>query len=173
MDRGRHQCPQCGQTFTRNHNLKSHMLTHSEERPYSCETCKSKFRRIHDLKRHLKLHTGERPHECSKCGRRFARTDALARHTRVSLACGDRPHSTSPPESNGTHDIKTAPGPVDQSAPSIPTNITTNNNDPTTPIEHRMLDPWAMVARLEARTQSLEDRLMRAEARIEALESDR
>ena len=86
----KHQCNFCGTEFTRHHNLKSHLLTHSQEKPYVCQTCKSRFRRLHDLKRHTKLHTGERPHICPKCGRRFARGDALARHNKGSGGCAGR-----------------------------------------------------------------------------------
>lgn len=83
----KYACSHCPQTFTRQHNLKSHLLIHSQEKKFTCETCSSKFRRIHDLKRHLMLHTGERPYLCKKCGRRFARGDALIRHTKASGIC--------------------------------------------------------------------------------------
>ncbi|KAL7266538.1 hypothetical protein RUND412_010914 [Rhizina undulata] len=88
--RAKHSCPHCHQTFTRHHNLKSHLLTHSQEKPFSCNQCNARFRRLHDLKRHSKLHTGERPHVCHKCGRRFARGDALARHARGEGGCAGR-----------------------------------------------------------------------------------
>ncbi|KAL1977652.1 hypothetical protein VTN31DRAFT_511 [Thermomyces dupontii] len=86
----KHRCPFCSTEFTRHHNLKSHLLTHSQEKPYVCQTCGSRFRRLHDLKRHTKLHTGERPHICPKCGRRFARGDALARHNKGQGGCAGR-----------------------------------------------------------------------------------
>ncbi|CAJ2501100.1 Uu.00g039530.m01.CDS01 [Anthostomella pinea] len=86
----KHRCPYCETEFTRHHNLKSHLLTHSQEKPYVCQTCQMRFRRLHDLKRHSKLHTGEKPHICTKCDRKFARGDALARHAKGPGGCVGR-----------------------------------------------------------------------------------
>ena len=79
----KHKCPYCSTEFTRHHNLQSHLLTHTHEKPYKCEACNARFRRIHDLKRHTMLHTGDRPHFCPKCNRTFMRADALARHNKA------------------------------------------------------------------------------------------
>ena len=82
----RHKCPHCSREFTRQHNLESHMLTHSQEKPYECPTCQARFKRLFDLNRHTKIHISERPHTCLKCGRRFARSDSLARHNQAGCA---------------------------------------------------------------------------------------
>lgn len=86
----KHKCQHCPAEFTRHHNLKSHLLIHSQEKPYSCQQCTARFRRLHDLKRHSKLHTGEKPHMCPKCHRTFARGDALARHSKGIGGCAGK-----------------------------------------------------------------------------------
>ncbi|KAK8109061.1 hypothetical protein PG984_014862 [Apiospora sp. TS-2023a] len=83
----KHKCPYCDQEFTRHHNLKSHLLRHSQEKPFVCPICQMRFRRLNDLKHHGKLHAGEKPHRCPKCDRIFARSDALARHSKYPGGC--------------------------------------------------------------------------------------
>lgn len=97
----KHKCPYCSTEFTRHHNLKSHLLTHTQEKPFVCHTCNQRFRRLHDLKRHTKLHSGERPHVCEKCGRKFARGEALRRHQKGAGGCGGRRSSVDDSDSEG------------------------------------------------------------------------
>lgn len=54
------QCQHCSKKFTRNINLKSHMLSHFGERPYSCGTCGKSFARVNDQRRHEKIHQRSR-----------------------------------------------------------------------------------------------------------------
>lgn len=84
-----YHCEECSKRFTRPYNLRSHMRTHTNERPYSCSHpgCSWRFARPHDLKRHELLHNGNKPHACPHCDRRFARRDALRRHWKVDPVC--------------------------------------------------------------------------------------
>ena len=54
------KCPHCSHQFARHHNLKTHLLTHSdsERTVHRCSDCTYRFRRLQDLKRHSKFHTG-------------------------------------------------------------------------------------------------------------------
>ncbi|KAF2759600.1 hypothetical protein EJ05DRAFT_303264 [Pseudovirgaria hyperparasitica] len=85
------QCSLCPKRFTRAYNLRSHLRTHTDERPFVCSVCSKAFARQHDRKRHEGLHSGEKKFVCRGvlkengtwgCGRRFARADALGRHFR-------------------------------------------------------------------------------------------
>lgn len=87
------QCHLCPKKFTRAYNLRSHLRTHTDERPFVCTVCEKAFARQHDRKRHEGLHSGEKKFVCRGelhsvpgtmwgCGRRFARADALGRHFR-------------------------------------------------------------------------------------------
>jgi hypothetical protein len=84
-------CHLCPKRLTRVSNLRSHLLTHTNERPFICTVCGKAWARRHDCRRHERLHEGEKKFVCKGslqsgaswgCGRQFARADAPGRHFR-------------------------------------------------------------------------------------------
>lgn len=83
--------PDCTSTFTRQYNLRGHMRSHMDQRPFKCDWpgCGRSFARTHDCKRHQNLHLNIKPYSCEACGKTFARLDALNRHHKSEGgACG-------------------------------------------------------------------------------------
>ncbi|KAI8614532.1 hypothetical protein BC830DRAFT_373707 [Chytriomyces sp. MP71] len=52
----RYECKQCGKIFLRKHHLVSHLVSHSEGKPFTCQIpgCDSMFRRMQDMRRHMR-----------------------------------------------------------------------------------------------------------------------
>ncbi|KAF9191474.1 hypothetical protein BGZ50_009344 [Haplosporangium sp. Z 11] len=84
----RFRCDQCGKTFSRATNLRSHRSTHAGIKPFVCEhvddrdvKCGAAFARRHDLARHAQSrHVEKKTLFCNSCGVGFARRDAYLRH---------------------------------------------------------------------------------------------
>jgi uncharacterized Zn-finger protein len=65
-------CKVCGKSFTRPNNLKSHMLSHSADKPFACRFCDQAFVRAYDQRRHERGHTTEsKAFTCEYCGKGF------------------------------------------------------------------------------------------------------
>jgi hypothetical protein len=87
-----YQCRICPKRFTRAFNLRSHMRTHENRRPFVCNTCGKDFTRQHDRKIHEATHVaakfvckGELKNGQWGCGRRFNRASNFGRHFRSAI----------------------------------------------------------------------------------------
>ncbi|XP_011297654.1 zinc finger protein 2 homolog [Fopius arisanus] len=75
-----HVCEECGKSFFKKFDLKSHMRTHTKERPYVCRICDKTFYHQSHIIRHERIHSGERPYSCTFCHKTFSQMSSLKVH---------------------------------------------------------------------------------------------
>ncbi|XP_037392625.1 zinc finger protein 271-like isoform X1 [Pygocentrus nattereri] len=117
----RHQCCQCGKSFSQAKDLVVHQRVHTGEKPYKCTQCGKRFRQIGHLKEHQRVHSGEKPYQCSVCYKCFPYSQSMKKHMRVIH--GALQHNTE--EKNWTDDVEEV---KIGSAPTSPSSI--QSDDP-------------------------------------------
>ena len=83
-------CHVCGKTYARLSTLRSHLKSHSGEKPYQCSICQKSFTQAANLTAHLRTHSGEKPFKCPVCHRGFSQSSSVTTHMRTHS--GDRPY---------------------------------------------------------------------------------
>uniref|UniRef100_A0A914UL53 C2H2-type domain-containing protein n=1 Tax=Plectus sambesii TaxID=2011161 RepID=A0A914UL53_9BILA len=60
--------------------LASHLLAHSNRRPFKCQVCSKSFRQFGHLQSHMALHSGQKHFRCNKCASTFTQKHHLTSH---------------------------------------------------------------------------------------------
>lgn len=75
-----HECSQCGKKWRTVTELKSHIASHSDVRPFVCEICGQAYKMKKALDIHIGMHNGIHPFVCSYCNKSFTQKVGLEKH---------------------------------------------------------------------------------------------
>lgn len=86
----KYTCPTCNKKWRTSAELKTHIKSHSNIRPYMCEKCGQAYKHKHALEIHIGMHNGINPFQCSFCKKCFTQKGALMRH--LPMHTGETPY---------------------------------------------------------------------------------
>ena len=112
-ERKRYPCTICNKSYAKSSILKSHIISHSSEKPYACDICNIRYKSRAGLAKHRRFkhaetvrtymcqfcaaefktksqvavhemdHTGQRPFSCGQCHKQFKDKYQLMKHERL------------------------------------------------------------------------------------------
>lgn len=80
-----YKCKHCSYSTSIVWNIKVHVRTHTQERPFTCHVCPKTFNHKISLDTHLCQHTGRKPFKCNICFQEFAFSSSQRRHILTHL----------------------------------------------------------------------------------------
>lgn len=72
-------CKVCGK-LVKLHCMKTHLISHSDERDQLCLQCGKRYKNLYQLKIHMRSHSEERNFKCDLCQRPFKTANEVAMH---------------------------------------------------------------------------------------------
>lgn len=86
-------CDKCGSCFFFPQDLRRHMLSHSDQRPFKCHICNQSYKDASYLKTHIERHSGSKPYPCTYegCDKMYATQSGRMLHVRY-VHTGEKPY---------------------------------------------------------------------------------
>lgn len=83
-------CKKCSESFPDRYSFKLHMKTHEGEKCYKCDYCEYKAMNARHLESHILVHTEEKPFACPQegCTQSFRQKQLLKRHMNLNHVDG-------------------------------------------------------------------------------------
>lgn len=83
-------CGICKKGFGKKSDLRTHMRSHSDSKPFKCSKCNNCYKSLSNLNQHLKVHSSNGVLECTICKKKFTRQDCLTDH--LNQHTGNKPY---------------------------------------------------------------------------------